>query len=94
MTKMFSVEELRTTELAPPFPFTKGCPVNRIKGKPFMNRAFEFGTLLFDLRNDPQQQNPIQDEAVENRMIGLLIQLMKENDAPHEQYERLGLPVP
>jgi len=94
MTKMFSLEELRTMELVPPFPFTKECPVNRMKGKPFMNKAFEFGTLLFDLQNDPQQQNPIRDEKVENRMIELLIQLMKENDAPQEQYERLGLPIP
>lgn len=91
MKNPFSVEELRTTELAPPFQFTKGCPVNRIKGKPFMNKAFEFGTLLFDLQTDPQQQHPITDEKIESRMKNLLVQLMQENDAPQEQYERLGL---
>lgn len=41
-----------------------------------------FGHLLFDLRDDPQQQHPIHDEAIEARMINLLIRLMKENDAP------------
>ncbi len=52
-----------------------------------------FGHLLFDLRDDPQQQHPIHDEAIEARMINLLIRLMKENDAPAEQYRRLGLDV-
>jgi arylsulfatase A-like enzyme len=95
MTKMFSVEELRTTELVPPFTFTKGCPVNRMDATAVHGvKAHRFGTLLFDLQNDPKQQNPIKDEVVEERMIGLLVQLMKENNAPHEQYERLGLPVP
>lgn len=52
-----------------------------------------FGHLLFDLRDDPQQLHPIHDEAIEARMINLLIRLMKENDAPAEQYRRLGLDV-
>lgn len=37
-----------------------------------------FGHLLFDLRDDPQQLHPIHDEAIEARMINLLIRLMKE----------------
>jgi len=92
--KMFSLEELRTTQLAPPFSFTKGCPVNQIEARDFhKSRAYQFGTLLFDLQNDPQQQNPIHDEAVEKRMTELLLRLMKETDAPREQYERLGLTI-
>jgi len=94
MTNMFSVEELRTTKLVPPFTFTKGCPVNRIDSTPVHGvKAYNFGTLLFDLHNDPQQQHPIQDEAVEKRMIELLLRLMKESDAPREQYQRLGLSI-
>jgi hypothetical protein len=91
MKHPFSVEEL---QVAPPFSFTKGCPANRIRGKGFMNKAHEFGTLLFDLQTDPQQQNPLRDEAIETRMIELLLKLMQENDAPREQYQRLGLPIP
>jgi hypothetical protein len=94
MKHPFSVEVLRTLELAPPFSFTKGCPVNRIQGRPFMNQAHKFGTLLFDLETDPQQQSPLQNEAVEQRMVKLLLQLMQENDAPREQYQRLGLSTP
>jgi len=53
----------------------------------------EFGTLLFDLQSDPQQEHPIRDPQVERRMIAHLMWLMQENDAPLEQYQRLGLPA-
>ncbi len=48
-------------------------------------------TMLFDLANDPYQKKPIQNAEVEERMAGLMVELMKENDAPGEQYGRLGL---
>ena len=51
----------------------------------------EFGTLLYDLQEDPDQENPIQDAQIEERMICAMVKLMKENDAPEEQYKRLGL---
>lgn len=44
----------------------------------------QYGTLLFDLQTDPHQENPIQDQAIEARMIEHLVRLMKENDAPVE----------
>ncbi len=90
MRAMFSVEELRRAEMRAPFSFTKGCPVMKIPGKAWVSRA-PFETLLFDLQNDPGQQHPIQDQAVEARMTELMISLMRANDAPLEQYLRLGL---
>jgi|GEM_PF-2033580 len=35
--------------------------------------------------------NPIEDTEIEERMINYMVQWMKKNDAPKEQYERLGL---
>ncbi|HTL51208.1 MAG TPA: sulfatase, partial [Planctomycetota bacterium] len=93
----FSLEESRSMTAHAGFSFTKGCPVMKIKpGKSIGNRAkaFEFGTLLFDLKNDPQELNPLHDPALEARMTGLMVELMKASDAPAEQYERLGLPAP
>ena len=88
MNKEFSVEELKTAQMHPGFGFTKGCPVMRIDaGK----RNFKFGDLLYDLENDPQQLQPIEDEAVKARLTALLVKLMKENEAPAEQFVRLGL---
>ena len=51
----------------------------------------DFGTLLFDLQSDPQQEHPMDDPAVEARMAAHLIQLMQLCDAPAEQFARLGL---
>jgi hypothetical protein len=46
---------------------------------------------LYDLKNDPGQEKPLHDAAIEGRMIELLKGLMREADAPAEQFARLGL---
>ncbi|MEZ4710996.1 MAG: hypothetical protein R3A44_27610 [Caldilineaceae bacterium] len=66
----------------------------KIPGRTWAGRNhFQFGTLLFDLAHDPQQEQPLTDPLVEQRMIGHLVGLMRANDAPVEQYARLGLTV-
>ena len=47
--------------------------------------------VLYDLASDPKQMTAIEDKEVEERMIRLMVQVMKENGAPAEQYERLGV---
>ena len=90
MRSLFHPGELQDTELAEPFTFTKGCPMLKIPANP--GRAYhDFGTVLYDLESDPQQLQPIQDKAVEGRIIEHMVQLMQANDAPAEQFERLGL---
>jgi len=92
MTHTFSVDELKDIQLQEPFSFTKGCRTMKTDASgPGWPRAHEFGTLLFDLQKDPQQKNPLNDSKVEKKMIDHMVQVMKENDAPVEQYERLGL---
>ena len=92
MRAMFSVEELRGTELVKPFSFTKGVPVMRIPaGRSPWGQANAAGTLLFDNEADPLQEHPLKDAALEKRMVDALTRLMRENDAPPEQFERLGL---
>jgi arylsulfatase A-like enzyme len=90
MRKMFSVERLQQAAFAPPFPFTKGCPLLRVPPEP---RAWHdnMQSLMYDLQADPKQLNPITDAAVQRRLTGQMIDLMKECSAPAEQYERLGL---
>ena len=46
---------------------------------------------LWDVEKDPQQACPLTDEAIERRMIGHLTRLMRQCDAPPEQFARLGL---
>jgi hypothetical protein len=47
--------------------------------------------MLFDVENDPAQEQPLDDPAVAQTMTDHLTRLMRENDAPEEQFERLGL---
>jgi arylsulfatase A-like enzyme len=93
MASMFSTRELQQLELAEPFSFTKGVRTLKIKSGSYIP-AHRFGTLLYDLATDPGQTQPIRDSAAEERMIGLMVELMKRHDSPVEQYERLGLAPP
>lgn len=92
MRGRFTSEALREAELLPPLPFTKDMPVLKVPAFAPTNPA-AFGHLLFDLETDPQQLNPLDDADVELRMAGLLVELMRANHAPSEQYVRLGLPA-
>jgi arylsulfatase A-like enzyme len=90
MRGLFAVDELQNLQLAGPFSFTKGCRTLKIAGRVGYD-VFSFGTLLFDLDCDPRQEHPIQNAESERTMIAHLIRLMRANDAPPEQFERLGL---
>ncbi|MBN1660119.1 MAG: sulfatase [Anaerolineae bacterium] len=90
MRARFSVDELQDITLAEPFPFTKGCRTLRVPAQRWPG-SHPYQTLLFDLHADPAQAHPFQDSAVEQTMIGHLVRLMQDNDAPPEQFERLGL---
>ena len=75
---------------AGPFSFTKGCQVLKTPAHPWPD-PHQYGNLLFDLDQDPDQQAPIESQKVEAQMISHLLRLMECNDAPPDQYERLGL---
>jgi hypothetical protein len=90
MHAMYSPEELQNIELAEPFSFTQGCRTLKIPAKSNI-RSHEMGTLLFDLQTDPGQLNPIRDAELERRIQTLMVRLMRECDAPAEQFVRLGL---
>jgi arylsulfatase A-like enzyme len=93
MRGLFTPGELRDNiTLAEPFTFTKGCQTMKIGTKKHWGKHPDLGRhLLYDIETDPQQENPLQDEAVERCMLAHLDRLMRECDAPSEQWERLGL---
>jgi arylsulfatase A-like enzyme len=93
MRGFLPLEQLRGMELAPPFSFTKDCPVMKIPAKGWGTTAGSGTdkTWLWDVENDPQQQNPLTDPEIERHMVGHLIRLMRECDTPEEQFLRLGL---
>ena len=91
MRCMFSPEELSTAELSGPFSFTKGCRVLKIKAENRSGDTTSFGTRLYDLQTDPEQNTPIDNEKVRECMESRLQRFFDENEAPEELYERFGL---
>jgi len=102
MNSLFSPRELQAWQKVDGFSFMKGCQVMRIPTRTpayFLADNNPMGrgkstTLLFDLENDPGQNEPIYDPEIEARMITLMLREMARNEAPLEQYTRLGLPAP
>ncbi|MEW1688349.1 sulfatase [Streptomyces sp. NPDC091265] len=91
MMSRFAPAELAAATLEPALPFTKGAPVLRLPGFAVGN-PYAFGSLLFDLDTDPDQEHPLDDDASELRMATLMTEALRAEDAPSTQFERLGLP--
>ena len=96
---MYAPEELQQLELAEPFSFTKGCRVLKIAMPkdfyPCMSVAAEENRdLLFDLQNDPGQQHPLERPGGRAAYDFADVRIDAANDAPAEQYRRVGLPQP
>jgi arylsulfatase A-like enzyme len=91
MRNMFTPNELKGMKLQKPFSFTKQCKTLKIKAYNPAGASYGGKNYLYDLKRDPHQENPIANEKIETKMIELLIQLMKDNNAPDEQFQRLGL---
>ena len=69
----------------------KGQPVGHVG----QGGAYEdTSTVLFDLKNDYDQQRPFRDAAIEARFENLISDLMTRNEAPPEAFVRLGMEPP
>jgi hypothetical protein len=65
-------------------------PVYKVKMGRGRNKYHQ-ENLLFDLKEDYAQKNPINDKEIEVRMCQLMVKEMKNADVPEEQFERMGL---
>lgn len=92
MPCFFTPAEIKTMERQQPFSFTKEMPVMKFDAGIFGANTWKYGDLLFDLQEDPGQQRPVKDQPqLVERMQAHLLHLMRQSDAPPEQYKRLGL---
>ena len=53
----------------------------------------EYPTMLFRMDQDPAQLHPVNDPEQEARMLALMARLMRENDCPPEQFQRMGIEI-
>ncbi|WP_127902911.1 sulfatase [Solirhodobacter olei] len=91
----FTVEELQTARLHPPFDFTRGIPLLQIDAligaaRP-PGRFDDCAFRLFDLETDPQETRPFRDAEIEARLYAGLGAYMEAHDAPTEYATWLGL---
>jgi len=99
MSGFFTVEELKTIELSSGFDFTKDIPVLSVAALPDAKRVpmndgigfDDIGTRLYDLVRDPGQAQPIEDKAVEDRLLMQAIAILRAHDTPAEVYCWYGL---
>ena len=87
MRQPIALSQLRETGLHAGFEFTKGCPVLQI---PTESKA-SGENVLYDLHADPTQGATVTNAEVEAQMLEHLRRLMRECEAPAQQFERLGL---
>ena len=78
--------------------FGGNMPISVKKGRPELDKVLPHAatpkawkTQLFDLQNDPHEMNPIDDPAVVARLRRSMVEKMIQNEAPVEQYTRMGL---
>ena len=74
MTKLFTVDELKSVSLAGPFNFTKELTLLRVAHKSkvgskthsfhFPEKMEDTKSVIFDVSNDPSQTKPILDKKV------------------------------
>ncbi|HCL5271128.1 TPA: sulfatase [Salmonella enterica] len=87
----FKIDELKDIRIHPGFDFTQGTQVMQIPATFGYLNPWRFGDKLFDLKNDPEQRRPLNDDALSHRYASAIIPLMQQHDAPPELYTRFEL---
>lgn len=86
-------EQLRGAVLAPPFSFTKGMPLLKLKNEKDISQS-HYPTALYCLLRDPEQREPVTDQAQANRLEEEMKSLMVQNDCPQEVFLRYFGEIP
>lgn len=91
MRSIFGKNDFMNTELSKGFGYFKDWDVLKVDSNSMFYSPFASGNMLFDREVDPNQENPIDDVALETKFIEALKAFMETEDAPKSQYQRLGL---
>lgn len=91
MDNRMAVESFRDAEMVPPFSFTKGARVIRLRDSGARAASPIPYDLLFDVSSDPHQTKNIRDYSLRAAFCQKMAAAMRTNDAPPEAYVRYGL---
>ena len=98
MESLYSVDELKSAEIAEPFDFTKGARVMKIRMDRHVGESglasvalWKDGSCLFDLETDPGQHSPIEDDETIDRLRSTIVDHLVQHNAPEEIYAHYGL---
>ena len=101
MVDLFNIGELKTSELAQPFNFTKGAPTLRMKIDPSNTQVGQDGATLegcintlYNVETDPGQETPLNDNTVEKRLAAEIAGHFVRHDAPPELFDHFDLVRP
>jgi hypothetical protein len=101
MIDLFDISELQSSELAPPFNFTKGAPTLRMKLDPKNTQVGQDGdtledceTTLYNVAADPRQESPLDDAALEACLGAEIAHHFALHDAPPELFTHFDLAQP
>lgn len=101
MVDLFDIGELQTSELAPPFDFTKGAPTLRMKLDPKNTQVGQDGdtledceTTLYNVITDPRQETRLTEPEVEKRFEVEIADHFTTHDAPQELFKHFDLVKP
>jgi len=86
----FSEDQLRQAEIVNPGRYSNNIPVMKMPSVS-MSLACKFGDQLFDLEEDPNQENNLAHTVDCTPFNTKLHQALQEAGAPAEEYERLGI---
>ncbi|MBR6958725.1 MAG: sulfatase [Erysipelotrichaceae bacterium] len=86
-----SDKEFAGAQLVNPGKFSHGMPILQIPCEHPMGSLFTWPDMLFDKKEDPKQEKPLNDPVLVNLMKEKLRKALEETGAPQWQFERLGL---
>ncbi|CAG9297607.1 sulfatase [Celerinatantimonas diazotrophica] len=87
----FKMEQLKQTTLCEGFSFTDYAPLMKIPTAVNYTNSYRFGDKLFDIEADKMQTNPLDDSKLEVLLLTKIKQLLIDNEAPSELYQRYML---
>lgn len=90
MRGFFSWDSLEKGEWVQGNRFTNGVPAMKYPTRSYL-KPYRIGDLLFDMKTDPDQEHPLENQKIHDGMCRKLVQVMERIEAPEEEFERLGL---